>query len=879
MNDTTQLLRDNARFVMSQLLDDRHIPEAEISGDMIGPYRLVSLLGAGGFGNVWKAEQIDPVRRDVALKLIKLGMDTVQVLGRFDLERQALATMEHPCIASLLDAGIGPGGRPFFVMELVNGEPVTKWCLTTSATLPEKLELFTQVCAAVEHAHQKGVVHRDLKPSNVLVATVDGQPTPKVIDFGIAKAIQSVGADGGTLLTQGDQVIGTPLYMAPEQLERNQAADTRTDVYALGVILYEMITETQPFSQITHGATDLGTMRRIITGTRPEKPSTAIKRLCRASQAHPRKPAAIPADLDWIMMRALEKSPERRYQGAAELAADLHRFLRGEAVEARPPSFGYLAGKWISRNKLAFLAACITLASLIGGAAMAVWQARRAADEAILARAAEKAALTSQQQAEAVAGYLSLLLDKTGEAVSKGRSPEALKDALTGTNHEILELNLDAPKRIELLQLVERVYSEIGEKKQSIQMGESILAELTKLHGPDADQVIATEIQLLYQIMGFGERQTVPARLLALRERVERTSGKGSARWMEIQRGLSRCYIKLEHMDSAIQAAQELIAAAQEARYSKSRLVLPQVMLATALNEANRADEALQTLMAALPQCRDVRHAEVLFEQLLRAYERQGNYQPAIQLLTNQLHPMQEHLGKDDPALQPLLLTLARLQSKNADHTQALAHATQAVDIARLHSQPQDLWLTLSTKVSYLASAKQLDEGIRVAKEALQLARKLDNPMLIVASHIDLAEVHLLAGRYDQTAQEYRSAFELGVSNNSNPRDAELVLIELASVQQKQGKPQAAIETTQELWTLLQARLHEEEALYLHWLVESLIHRVDDILKQHPALPPPPELATWRQQLSEQAQKLTQQQKQTAAPFGKVDRWRIPTTK
>ena len=319
-------------------------------GDVIGHYTLIRKIGSGGCGVVYLAEQTEPLRRRVALKIIKLGMDTENVIARFEAERQALAMMDHPDIARVFDAGATAEGRPFFVMEFVDGVPITKFCDEHSLSMAARLELFARVCLAIQHAHQKGVIHRDVKPSNILVALHDGVPAPKVIDFGIAKATQGRLTDR-TLLTSLDQFIGTPAYMSPEQAElRDADIDTRSDVYSLGVLLYELLTGRPPFDPKSLLRAGVEEIRRIIREVEPPRPSTCLSTLTgvdRTTVARQRRAAptqltsALRGDLDWIVMRCLEKDRARRYDTAHELADDVRHHLRHEPVTARPPSALY----------------------------------------------------------------------------------------------------------------------------------------------------------------------------------------------------------------------------------------------------------------------------------------------------------------------------------------------------------------------------------------------------------------------------------------------------------------------------------------------------------------------------------------------------------
>jgi eukaryotic-like serine/threonine-protein kinase len=381
----------------------------EAIGTRIGQYRLLQEIGRGGFGAVYMAEQDQPVRRRVALKIIKLGMDTRAVIARFEAERQALAMMDHPNIARVFDAGATDAGRPYFVMELVRGEPVTRYCDRATLSVPERLDLFTQVCHAVQHAHSKGVIHRDLKPANILVSTEDGRPHAKVIDFGIAKATEQRLTDK-TVFTDFRQFIGTPEYMSPEQAEGSLNVDTRSDVYSLGVLLYELLTGSTPFDPRELRTAAYGGIQRIIREVEPERPSTRLSRSASlevvASQRRTepsRLSTLLRGDLDWIVMRALEKDRGRRYDTASALAADLGRHLAGEPVEAAPPSRGYRVRKFLRRHRVGALAGALVALSLIGGLGTALWQASMARHDRDLARMASKDADTRRRETELVA--------------------------------------------------------------------------------------------------------------------------------------------------------------------------------------------------------------------------------------------------------------------------------------------------------------------------------------------------------------------------------------------------------------------------------------------------------------------------------------------
>jgi serine/threonine protein kinase len=404
-------------------------------GTIIGPYKLVEEIGEGGMGTVYLAQQTEPVRRLVAVKLVKPGMDSKSVLARFDAERQALALMDHPNIAKVLDAGATPDGRPYFVMELVKGTPITSYCDERRLGVRDRLALFADVCRAVQHAHQKGIIHRDIKPSNVLVAPYDGKPVVKVIDFGVAKAAGQPLTER-TLVTGLGAVVGTPEYMSPEQAELNNAdIDTRSDIYALGVLLYELLTGTTPLTRKRLKDAALLEVLRVIREEEPPRPSTRLSttaELPSIAAVRGVDPARLSklvrGELDWIVMRALEKDRTRRYETALGFAADVEHYLADEPVQACPPSARYRLRKFLRRNTVALTAGGLVALALVFGTAISVWQAvratsaeartREALDEAVAAKARTDGALAAETAARA------------DEATANVRTREML-DALT----------------------------------------------------------------------------------------------------------------------------------------------------------------------------------------------------------------------------------------------------------------------------------------------------------------------------------------------------------------------------------------------------------------------------------------------------------------
>lgn len=410
-----------------------HLPGVERPGDMIGRYRLIEPLGQGGFGSVWRAEQHEPIHREVALKVIKAGMDSIEIIARFEAERQALALMDHPNIAAVLDAGTTENGRPFFVMELVRGVPVTRYCDEHQLTIRQRIELFIPVCQAVQHAHQKAILHRDLKPSNILVTEVDGKAVPKVIDFGIAKALDATAAPllhAKLAQTIEGMVVGTLQYMSPEQAGSVRDVDTRSDIYTLGVILYELLAGEPPLGREQLKQAALDEVLRLIREGEARRPSSRfnplsdmVRRSAYLRNSDPKKLGeAIKGDLDWIVMRALEKDRNRRYETANALALDLGRHLKDEPVLAGPPSVAYRLGKFVRRQKGPLSAAAAVVVALVAGVIASLWQANVARDEAERASKAEAIAEQRREAAEraqAVADEATKSAEDRSEAIRR----------------------------------------------------------------------------------------------------------------------------------------------------------------------------------------------------------------------------------------------------------------------------------------------------------------------------------------------------------------------------------------------------------------------------------------------------------------------------
>ncbi len=486
---------------------------SEDRGDSIGPYRLLERLGEGGFGVVWLAERREPFVQRVALKVIKPGMDSRGVIARFDQERQALAVMDHPNVARVLDGGLTSaeqGSRPYFVMEYVKGEPITEYCDRNRLNIRQRLELFIPVCEAVQHAHHKGIIHRDIKPTNVLVTVLEGRLAPKVIDFGVAKAVSHT-LTQHTILTEHGQLIGTPEYMSPEQAEMGGTdVDTRTDVYSLGVLLYELLTGQLPFEPATLRAAAFDEVRRIIREEEPPKPSTRLTTLdapraadiaSRRQQEREELTSTLRRELDWIPLRAMRKDRSRRYASPSALAEDIQRYLDGEVIDAAPESRAYLVRKFVKRHRLPVIAAGAVVGALVLGVVVSVGFWMKARAETKRAQEQAEVAETQRKRAEAV----SALVELTPEAVSES------SDAKNEAAREELARRLDADELAEspsaeigLRSMLASTQGSLEHMDEQVKQLHRAIELARKTYGKSHERTLALQSWLAYTLKSGG---------------------------------------------------------------------------------------------------------------------------------------------------------------------------------------------------------------------------------------------------------------------------------------------------------------------------------------------------------------------------------------
>jgi serine/threonine protein kinase len=695
-------------------------------GSCVGPYKLLQKLGEGGMGAVYMAEQNEPVKRRVALKIIKAGMDSERVLARFEAERQALAMMDHPNIASVLDAGTVEGARdeargtkeadaeafaprprpltsrPYFVMELVKGIPITKFCDHEHLTPKERLQLFVPICPAVQHAHQKGIIHRDIKPSNVLIALYDGKPVPKIIDFGLAKATAQKLTDR-TMFTEFGQIVGTLEYMAPEQAELNNLdIDTRADIYSLGALLYELLTGSPPFTTRQLRSAAFTEMMRIIRESEPPKPSTKLSSseelpsIAANRKTEPAKLARlVRGDLDWIVMKALEKDRGRRYDTANDFARDIERYLAHEAVEACPPSAGYRLRKFIRRNRGAVLAAATILLVLVGGIFGTTWGMLRA--EA--AAGAEKRAKETAQQSDAVT---KAVLDFVETKIFAAARP---KDQEGGQGFDVK------------------------------------LADAVKAALPFVDK-------------SFTSQPLIEARLRMT---------MGTSFWYL---GDARTAIE------QFQAARRLYT---EHRGPDHLATLGSITwLANAYADAGRAQEALLLREEALPLLKaklGTDHPDTLLcmNNLANSYAAAGKIQKAIDLHEKTLQLRKAKLGPDAPDTLKSMNNLANCYAAAGDNQKALELREETLQLckAKLRPNHHDTLMSMNNLASSYAAVGRTKEALEFFEDTLKRMKVNLGPghRDALASMNNLAVLYAAVGRAQDALELREETFRLYKAN------------------------------------------------------------------------------------------------------------------
>lgn len=810
-----------------------------------GRYKLLEQIGDGGMGTVWMAEQRAPIKRLVAIKLIKPGMDSNAVLGRFEAERQALALMDHPNIAKVLDGGTTAEGRPYFVMELVKGLPLTEYCDARRLSLKERLSLFIDVCAAVQHAHQKGVIHRDLKPTNVLVTEHDGKPIPKVIDFGLAKALNATNMlTDRTLHTAYGTVVGTPLYMAPEQVGINALdVDTRTDIYSLGVVLYELLAGSTPLEtkRVKQAAWD--EVKRLIREEDPPRPSTRLSTsislpgIAASRGAEPAQLSRlVKGELDWIAMKALEKDRGRRYETANGLAMDVRRYLSGEPVLAVPPSRRYRLRKFIVRNSAAMSAAAAIILLLVGGVTVSSWLAVRAHHAAIQARdaqnaealraqgerqaklesearridvehqkaraeAGEKKAEEEKQAAEAVLNFLEDRLLSQADALTQadtllqsgGRSSDVrmnptIRELLDRAAVELAPDKIDAAfpnqqlVQADILQAIGNAYRGIGQDTKAIQFLQRALELARQKLGPDEPRTLVIMNNLVVAYDGAN----LPALALPLAEETARNMkqklGTKDRRTLVALSNVSSAELDVGRVDAAFQHSEEVYR----------------------LMQVNLGENDELTLQAG--------------RNLAVCYQKTGRNELALPLITDIVKRQNQRLGPLHPATfysNQLLATILIHTGKQQAGLLLLKECADLFEIKLGDQHPLTLGSRMILAREYGAAGK-FEDAIPLMEQTLQIEKEKlgpDNPLTIDGMEV-LANLYNHSGKSDEGTRLMNDALAIrknavGVQN----RDTLLAMNNLGVAYQKSGKSDLAVPLLDQVLNLATANLGFDDSV------------------------------------------------------------------
>ena len=746
------------------------------SGAMIGRYKIVQVLGEGGFGVVYQAEQTEPVRRMVALKVIKPGMDSRAVVARFEAERQALALMDHPCVAKVLDGGTTPEGRPYFVMELVRGLPITEHCDRHKLSLKERLDLFRRVCDAVQHAHMKGVIHRDLKPGNILVTYSDDTHTPKVIDFGIAKAINQRLTEA-TVFTQQGMMIGTPEYMSPEQAEMGpEDVDTRSDIYSLGVVLYELLTGGPPLDSKTLRIAAYGEIQRMIRETEPVRPSTRLQdnrdpagatRVAALRRTEVgRLTATLRRDLDWVVMRCLEKDRIRRYQTANALAEDLARYLRNEPVEAGPPSVSYRLSKFARRHRVGVVIAAVVTMSLLGATAVS---ALFAASEA-RARRAETVALADAERARAVSDAVNNFLndDLLGSVDPDTDGPDVRVVDILDRGAASLAAGLANQPLVEA-----RVSTTIGTSYMRIgrpDKAEPLLRRAILLQAADAEQSLLIESGLIESLWRQGKSDEAVERAERLVESAQ-TSGVDQAAALRARNQLASSYKYAGRLDDAEREYQAVLAARRDllgpdhidtlrSAYNTGLIPVLRGIEATRAGDREQGDtlieDGLRTLTDVYQRCLASVGDEHSFtltvaSEVTSQLNRLNRVDEAEPIYRRLLATMERKLGASHWRRLQTLANFGRMLQREERHAEAAPALEEAMNGYRQWRTPAsaDTVTITGWYAASLAAIDRVDDAIDVLGRA---HRELEGESSRRASIAEHARAMLVdAGRSDET--------------------------------------------------------------------------------------------------------------------------------
>jgi serine/threonine protein kinase/tetratricopeptide (TPR) repeat protein len=773
--------------------------EAALPGTLIGPYKLLQQIGQGGMGAVYMAEQTEPVRRMVAVKVIKPGMDSAQVVARFEAERQALALMDHQNIAKVFDAGTTPEGRPYFVMELIRGEPITKFCDDNHLTPQERLELFVPVCQAVQHAHQKGVIHRDLKPSNVLVTLYDGRPVPKVIDFGVAKALHQRLTDK-TMFTEFGAVVGTLEYMAPEQAELSHLdVDTRSDIYSLGVMLYELLTGSTPLDRKRLRSAAYDEMLRIIREEEPPKPSTRLsesgEKLPSIAAQRRMEPAKLSklvrGEIDWIVMKALEKDRSRRYETANGFARDLQRYLADETVEACPPSVGYRLRKFVRKHRTGISTAALFAFTLVLFAGLSVYfaivsmtaefKAVNERDRAVLAEQAARAAEAAEKAAKETAlkreEETKAVLDFVESRVFAAARP---KDQAGGLGYEVplrdaIKVALpfvdtsfrDQPRTEARLRMsLGLSFMYLGDAKTAAEQFQSARAIYTKHLGPNHRDTLRCVNYLAQTYQDLGRSSDA----LKLREdslaRRTATLGRDHGDTFMGMHDLAKSYYALGRYADAVQLFEETLALQRTHLGSEHPDTLSTMSnLANTYHAVGRHADELKLNENALSIMKarfGPGHPDTLMRvgNVANSYYALGRSADAVQLYEETLAQMTAKLGPVHPYTLRTMGNLAAAYSKAGRQADALKLSEETLALMKVSLGPDhpDTLMCMNNVSAHYSALGRFADALKLQQETLALQKVKLGPTHpdTLMSMGNVAKSYCDLGRYAEALKAFQ---------------------------------------------------------------------------------------------------------------------------
>ena len=772
--------------------------EASLAGEprQIGPYRLIRKLGDGGMGQVWLAEQTEPVRRTVALKLIRAGMYDDEVLQRFRAERQSLAMMDHPAIAKVFDAGATADGQPYFVMEYVPGAPITKYCDEKRLTVRQRLELFIKVCEGVQHAHQKAMLHRDLKPANILVAEVDGKAGPRIIDFGLAKA--ATPEAGQTLFTRVGAFVGTPGYMSPEQASGSGDVDTRTDVYALGVVLYALLAGDEPFDSTQWTTRPFHEVMRQLQEYEPPPPSTRIRSdhatlAARASMrsAEPRQlQTQLHGDLDWITMKAMEKDRERRYGSPAELAEDIQRYLANEPVKARPASTGYRIRKYVRRHRAGVAVASVLVLLLAAFAVAEAVQIRRVTRE--------------RDRANRITAFLQQIFKVNDPSQARGNSITA-RELLDRASKEIdTGLAGDPDEQAQMFDVMGNVYGSLGLYPEAESLERRSVAIRQKLLGPNHPDTLASMYSLAFLMRRDGREDEAEKLQREVLETERRVLGPKDPRTAEsiaqlggilVERGQ---YADAEGLDREALALDEQIYGPESTQTAVAKSQLGD----TLLREGHYAEaeelqrQALDVMQRGLGS--DAPETLRTRAYLAEALQDLGRYREEEALLRQTVEIQRRVLGPDHPTTMQTMSLLAGAIGRQGRYEEAEKLDRLVVEgLSRTMSPGSRVLLVAKSNLGgVLLNEKKYAESEALLREVVDADRRAlgsDHPDTQSAV-LNLANTLMEAGSYPEAETLYRQvlAVERRVLRPDHP-DTAITLYDLGCVTAHEGRKAEAI--------------------------------------------------------------------------------------